>query len=176
MTCKAMYILDNILSGFVICLLTVFVIYLVGIMLFYLWYWISEHIVTLLSNLENKKHHFLMSLVSVILTVLLIGPSVFFGIKCWLIEKKLESSVSDAYFEGNSLGYDAGYADGRYAYEKYGELSEVNSSSNSDVIYCYVSYGGDRYHRSAKCAGSDPVKITVDEAKSKGESPCEKCW
>lgn len=145
-------------------------------------------------------------LLSVGMVCALISPSVYFYQKNTELESRISSVSSEAYHDGHSEGYDDGYQVGKKNGYKEGydtasregiaALSDAREEWTKDSIraamredgyvpayddddystYCYISYGGKKYHRSPSCAGSEPRKVTVAEAKEQGRDACAKCW
>lgn len=136
-------------------------------------------------------------LLSVGMACALISPSVYFYQKNTELESRISSVSSEAYHDGHSEGYDDGYQVGKKngykegydAASREGAVASADSTSDAgedDYLpayddddystYCYISYGGKKYHRSPSCAGSEPRKVTVAEAKEQGRDACAKCW
>lgn len=59
-----------------------------------------------------------------------------------------------------------------------------SDNADDDIVVDSVSatvwipqHGGKRYHRNSSCSGmKGPKEVTVDEAKSKGFTPCGRCY
>lgn len=58
--------------------------------------------------------------------------------------------------------------------------SSSGSSSNSSVPtsgYVWISRTGSKYHRTSSCSGmNSPKKISINDAKKRGYTPCKKCY
>lgn len=57
--------------------------------------------------------------------------------------------------------------------EQQAEEQEASQEPSSPTVY--ITPTGVRYHISAKCAGDNAIKTTLDEAVSQGYTPCGRC-
>ena len=56
------------------------------------------------------------------------------------------------------------------------DKNELLLADDSEEIYVWISENGKRYHDSASCSNMvNPQKVTLEEAVSRGLTPCTRC-
>ena len=85
-----------------------------------------------------------------------------FGVYMEILEKKNSSTGTNQNFDNSS--------------NSTSDLSNTNnSSSQSNNRTVYITKTGKKYHYNSSCNGGTYYASTLQEAKSRGLSPCSKC-
>lgn len=106
------------------------------------------------------------------------GEGYFDGIE-YGTEEGYSDAYDDGYNDGYSDGYDDGYRDGYTPTVSSGGGVSTGTSVSLPAISntVYITATGTKYHRSGcQYLSQSSYRISLAEAKSRGYTPCSRCW
>lgn len=89
------------------------------------------------------------------------------------VDKLFEKDYSTQYKQINISAQTQVHNNGRPVKKRSQNSTNKNQAQSSDTVY--ITRRGEKYHLSYSCGGNEYYECTLEQALSRGLSPCKKC-